>query len=73
MMTHQAGVRTIAVGGRPEAGPMQASGGTRGALAYGADLLDEDFYYTNDQCFWPARPAYPLTIKESHPGDTRPG
>ena len=42
-MTHQAGVRTIAVGGRPETGPMQAASGSRGAFAYSADELDSDF------------------------------
>lgn len=43
MMTHQAGVRTVTVGGRPSTGPMQATGGTRGALAYSGDELDGDF------------------------------
>ena len=42
-MTHQAGVRTIAVGGRPETGPMQAASGSRGARVYSADELDIDF------------------------------
>jgi hypothetical protein len=42
MMT-KVGVRTIAVGGRPEAGPMQASG-SRGAIAYSAAQLDSDFF-----------------------------
>ncbi|KAF2808700.1 uncharacterized protein BDZ99DRAFT_532654 [Mytilinidion resinicola] len=42
-MTHQAGVRTVAVGGQPTNGPMQAVSGTRSAAAYSADALDYDF------------------------------
>ena len=41
-MHHQGGVRTVVVGGRPELGPMQAVGGTRGAQAYTTVDLDED-------------------------------
>ena len=41
-MHHQAGVRTVVVGGRPELGPMQAVGGTRGAQAYTTVDLDGD-------------------------------
>ena len=41
-MHHQAGVRTVVAGGRPEMGPMQAVGGTRGAQAYTSVDLDED-------------------------------
>lgn len=47
MMTHQAGVRTIVVGGRPEPGPMQATSGSRGALAYSGDYIDADIYLLN--------------------------
>jgi hypothetical protein len=47
MMTHQAGVRTMAVGGRPMTGPMQAVSGTRGARAYSADAIDEDISYVD--------------------------
>jgi hypothetical protein len=43
LMTYQAGVKTIAVGGQPKPGPMQAVSGTRGAAAYSADALDYDF------------------------------
>ncbi|KAK9785210.1 putative Tail specific protease domain-containing protein [Seiridium cardinale] len=43
MMTHQAGARTVVVGGRPQTGPMQAVSGSRGARAYDAFLLDQDF------------------------------
>lgn len=42
MMTTQAGVRTVVVGGRPEQGPMQAASGSRGALAYTSYQLDAD-------------------------------
>jgi hypothetical protein len=42
LMTHQAGVRTISVGGRPVTGPMQTTSGTRGAREYTADTLDYD-------------------------------
>ena len=41
-MHHQAGVRTVVAGGRPELGPMQAVGGNRGAQAYTALDIDED-------------------------------
>ncbi len=44
MMHHEAGVRTVVVGGRPNVGPMQAVAGTRGALAYSTDQLDNDMY-----------------------------
>jgi hypothetical protein len=42
MMHHEAGVRTVVVGGRPEIGPMQAPAGTRGALSYDSVSLDLD-------------------------------
>ncbi|KAL8727200.1 MAG: hypothetical protein Q9181_005802 [Wetmoreana brouardii] len=42
LMHHQAGVRTVVVGGLPEAGPMQIPAGTRGADAYSALSLDYD-------------------------------
>ena len=42
-MHHDAGVRTVAVGGLPRNGAMQAQGGTRGALAYTASNIDDDF------------------------------
>ena len=44
MMHHEAGVRTIVVGGRPNIGAMQAVAGTRGALAYSSDDIDNDIY-----------------------------
>jgi hypothetical protein len=47
-MVHQAGVRTIALGGQPITGPMQAVGGTRGARSYDADSLDLDMQFVND-------------------------
>ncbi|KUJ16945.1 uncharacterized protein LY89DRAFT_684938 [Mollisia scopiformis] len=40
MMHHEAGVRVVAVGGRPTTGPMQAPAGTRGAIQYDTDNLD---------------------------------
>ncbi|KAI9708968.1 MAG: hypothetical protein M1820_003662 [Bogoriella megaspora] len=43
MMAQDAGARTVAVGGRPEPGPMQAASGSRGALSYTSDDLDGDF------------------------------
>jgi len=43
MMHHEAGVRTVVVGGRPSYGPMQAPSGTRGAAAYDATSLDSDY------------------------------
>lgn len=47
MMTHQAGVRTVVVGGNPSAGPMQAVSGSRGAIAYSSDILDSDFEFAS--------------------------
>ena len=44
MMHHEAGVRTVVVGGGPNIGPMQAVAGTRGALGYTTDSLDNDIY-----------------------------
>ena len=45
MMHHEAGVKTIAVGGLPQQlGPMQTVGGTRGARDYDADQLDLDIF-----------------------------
>lgn len=41
----QMGVRTVAVGGRPASGPMQAVSGSRGARAYQASELDSDFAF----------------------------
>jgi hypothetical protein len=40
MMHHEAGVRVVAVGGRPTTGPMQAPAGTRGAIQYDTFNLD---------------------------------
>ncbi|KAF2703361.1 hypothetical protein K504DRAFT_495506 [Pleomassaria siparia CBS 279.74] len=36
----QVGVKTVTAGGRPVNGPMQAVGGTRGAVIYSADQID---------------------------------
>ena len=43
LMKHQAGVRTVAVGGRPQTGPMQTVGGTRGASYYPIGFMYNDF------------------------------
>ena len=42
LMRHQAGVRTVVVGGRPVTGPMQAPAGSRGAQLYSVGDLDAD-------------------------------
>lgn len=47
MMSHEAGVRVVTVGGRPVAGPMQACSGTRGARAYDIETLDENIAFTD--------------------------
>jgi hypothetical protein len=39
LMVQQSGVRTLAVGGRPRLGPMQAVGGTKGSLVLSIPLL----------------------------------
>ena len=44
MMHHEAFVRTVVVGGQPNIGAMQAVAGTRGALEYSTDDLDNDMY-----------------------------
>jgi len=40
-MTEQAGVKTIAIGGRPRDGPMQAIGGVKGANNYAFSFINE--------------------------------
>ncbi|KAF4541939.1 Peptidase S41 family protein [Lasiodiplodia theobromae] len=47
LMTQQIGVRTLAVGGRPGAGPMQTASGSRGALEYTANDIDIDIDWVN--------------------------
>lgn len=42
LMHHQAGVRSVVVGGRPVTGPMQAPAGSRGAQLYSIGDLDAD-------------------------------
>ena len=37
LLKNQGGVRTIAVGGQPKAGPMQGIGGTKGAQSFSYD------------------------------------
>lgn len=48
MMHHEAGVRTVVAGGRPQVGPMQALAGSRGALYYEAADLDSDISLAED-------------------------
>lgn len=43
LMHHQGGARTVVAGGRPELGPMQFAGGSRGAQSYYNVDLDTDF------------------------------
>jgi hypothetical protein len=40
MMRHEAGVKVVAAGGRPNNGPMQAPSGNRGAAMQSTDVLD---------------------------------
>lgn len=47
-MHHEAGVRTVTVGGRPSTGPMQAASGSRGAEMYSSGDLDADFEVGED-------------------------
>jgi hypothetical protein len=49
MMSHEAGVRTVVMGGQPKPGPMQAAAGTRGAMPYYSNYLDIDI--TNAEAF----------------------
>lgn len=46
-MHYQAGVRTVVVGGLPEAGPMQIPAGSRGAEAYSSFALDLDITFAS--------------------------
>ncbi|KAF2799804.1 hypothetical protein K505DRAFT_413446 [Melanomma pulvis-pyrius CBS 109.77] len=43
LMSHQAGVKTVVVGGRPSTGPMQTASGNRGARLYSGEAIDVDF------------------------------
>ena len=42
MMHHEAGVKTVVVGGLPQTGPMQTASGSRGAQLYTAENIDDD-------------------------------
>ncbi|KAF7122851.1 hypothetical protein CNMCM5793_000961 [Aspergillus hiratsukae] len=44
LMHHEAKVRTVVAGGRPNYTPMQAPSGTRGAALYGTDKIDRDIH-----------------------------
>jgi hypothetical protein len=45
MMHHEAGVRTVVVGGQPSYGPMQAPSGNRGAAYYTSGDIDNNINY----------------------------
>lgn len=42
LMSQQAGVKTVVVGGRPTTGPMQTASGNRGARQYSGEAIDID-------------------------------
>ena len=42
MMHHEAGVKTVVIGGLPQSGPMQTASGTRGEQIYLAQDIDDD-------------------------------
>ena len=42
-MQHDAGVKSVVVGGQPTDGPMQAPSGSRGAQSYSIHNIDADF------------------------------
>jgi hypothetical protein len=45
MMHHESGVRTVAVGGLPRTGPMQAPAQSRGARLYSTGVMDIDMTF----------------------------
>jgi hypothetical protein len=47
-MMHEQGVRSVVVGGLPEAGPMQAACGSRGAAAYNDAYLYNDYDHARE-------------------------
>lgn len=48
LMHHQAGVRVVTVGGRPEISPMQGASGSHGARALDLDTLDANIEYVQE-------------------------
>jgi hypothetical protein len=48
MMHHEAGVKTVVAGGRPEYGPMQAPAQSRGARMYEVSVMDQDIALIQD-------------------------
>lgn len=48
LMSYQAGVKTVVVGGRPTTGPMQTASGSRGARLYSSEALDYDYTNVNE-------------------------
>jgi hypothetical protein len=47
-MTHEAGVRTVVMGGTPAPGPMQAASGNRGAAIYDTERIDQNLEYARE-------------------------
>lgn len=76
MMKFQAGVRTFTVGGRPQAGPMQAVGGTKGAevltgsyLSYISNYVFNSFASTRaEQAAWDAILPFDFAINVNYAG-----
>ncbi|KAI0965274.1 hypothetical protein F4678DRAFT_339509 [Xylaria arbuscula] len=56
LMHHEAGVRTVAVGGLPRDGPMQAPSGSRGASEYSLDVLDSNIDFAQRLLQWIGSP-----------------
>ncbi|RMZ39351.1 hypothetical protein AFCA_006264 [Aspergillus flavus] len=48
LMHHEAGVRTVVIGGQPSYGPMQAPSGNRGAAIYKAENMHRDIELARD-------------------------
>ncbi|CAJ2500447.1 Uu.00g033000.m01.CDS01 [Anthostomella pinea] len=48
MMHHEAGVRVVTVGGRPQTGPMQAASGSRGARVLSTSILDSNIDFVQE-------------------------
>ncbi|KAK8052192.1 hypothetical protein PG993_003577 [Apiospora rasikravindrae] len=69
LMTRK-GARTIAMGGRPASGPMQAASGSRGARAYSSDSLDADLAVAGivDEAANQTLPNIPPNAKTRDPG-----
>ena len=67
MMHHDAGIRTVVVGGLPQNGPMQAASGSRGAQVYSSENIDDDilvakYFNATTQDYLPDREDVFLTF-----------